>query len=304
MDEYEKEMWLKIALHIALISIVFIFSNQTYQLVKPLKFTLDYKIFGIATIIILLYYIYKVFQIIYDYSAGNAWKLNKKLLEELEELKKPKKPIEQFKPKQEVQIKPITELIDVNINLDVDKGLYYGKNLNIEEKIYLMNHQYQKGTFVPIGKIRQEECYIKANTIESLPHTFLVENIKQEILKYTTQVRINLSRDPDIIFRNERNETVAIEVETGTGFQKHKFEFEQKFYEAKIRYKKNLYIVLTDRLYKQKYTQMFKNIKILLRQDIPAFLSTQFPQRDKEYIPADKKHATGRKKAENNRNRL
>jgi len=49
-----------------------------------------------------------------------------------------------------------------------------------------------------IRKIRQEEYYVKANNIESIQHTFLVENIKQEIEKYTDQIKIGLSRDPEI----------------------------------------------------------------------------------------------------------
>jgi hypothetical protein len=298
MNDYEK-MWLKIAIHISLIGIIFVFSKQTYQLARSINFTPEYKIFGVFTLLILLYYNYKLFEIIYKYKKRHTWHPSEQLLKELYEQRTPKKPIENQEQTSEIELEPITELIDVKINLDLDTGLYYGKNLNIEEKIYLINHKYQKGNFVPIGKTRQEECYVKTNNIESLPHTFLVENIKQEILKYTHEVKINLSRDPDIIFKNAKNEIVAIEIETGTGYTKHKFEFEQKFYEAKLRYKKNLYIVLTNRLYKQKYKKLFSNIKILLRQDIPAFLSAQFPQRNIEYIPAKHKAAKGRKKAEN-----
>jgi len=277
MDE-DQETWLKIILHTTLIGIIVVFSIQTYQLAKPLKFTLEYQIFGIATIIILLYYLYKIFEIIYDYKQRHKWHLSEKVIKEFNETKNQK--ILEIEPMPPAPIKPefktTIEQISININLDLDNKLFYGKNLSIVEKKYLTNHKYTSGKFMPIGKYRQEECWIAGNNAESLEHTFLVQNIKQELEKYTEDIEINISEKPDIIFKNSKENLVAIEVETGLGFDKHEKRLDEKFYELKKRYKNNAIILLTDTNMKYKYKKINNKVPILVRTDMIQFIKHQF----------------------------
>jgi len=296
MDEYNKFL-LKIGVHTTIIIIIVVVSYQTYILLKSLPLSPAYILLGIIALTGCLYYAYKICEQIFEYRRQHEWHPNDKLVKQFYETIRPGGTITPKKIKVAPDVEPITELISVDIDLDLDKGLFYSRDLDVEEKYYLINHKYQKGNFVPIGKIRQEECYVKANNIESLQHTFLVENIRQEIQKYTKDVKISLSKEPDIIFKNAKKETVALEIETGTGYKKHKIEFELKFHETKERYKKNLYIVLTDSRHKQQYKNLFKKIRIFLRQDILAFLESQFPPQGREYIPAKTKRDTGHKKA-------
>jgi len=167
---------------------------------------------------------------------------------------------------------------DVNIKLNLGKGLFYGRSLDIEEKNYLTNHGYKVGNFVPIGKPRQEECWIKENGKESLPHTFLVQNIKQELLKHTKEVEVNIVEKPDIVFKNKKGEDIALEIETGDNFQKHKKRLEKKFQEVRQKYNKRVFIILTKKDFKRHYKNI-TNIPIMTRADIPDFIEEQYKRK-------------------------
>lgn len=172
----------------------------------------------------------------------------------------------------------------IKIGLDLDKGLFYGKNLSMEEKNYLANHGYKAGSFVPMGKARSEECWVKTNNVESLEHTFLVQNIKQELLKVDpkAKIEINLVKLPDLIYKNENGEEVAFEVETGKNFGKHKKRLEKKFNDLKMNYHGDLIVVLTNAKKKHYYEQ-------LLQGDFPIFLRNTLKQRIEAQIKRNKK---------------
>jgi len=172
--------------------------------------------------------------------------------------------------------KQTEEKPETNINLDLEKGLYYGKEMSLDQKNYLNNHGYEPGFFVLIGNTKPEEYWVKANKVESLSHTFLVQNIKNEIIKFTKNVTINLTEAPDIIFKNAKGKQVALEIETGEGFKKHKQRIETKFNNAIKKYGKNLYIVLTSKDFRTRYQNRFPKIKILIRTQIREFLASQF----------------------------
>lgn len=304
MEEYQKDL-IKIGIHLILLGFVALFIYETYILLKPIQFSKGYIVIAIIAIILILYYNYRIHMYISDklreYDWRTGWQPSPEMLKRFELIRENlgKEYIPITKPKPQTTIEPITERVGINIKINPDKGLFYGKDLDVSEKQYLLSHNYEKGNFVPIGKTRQEEFYVKKNGIESLAHSFLVQNIKQEILRYTTDVKINLSQEPDIIFKNNKEEIVALEVETGTGLGKHRFEIENKFLVAKKRYKKNLYIILTDSRLKYKYKKIFKNIKILTRQEIPRLLSAQLNRLGRHSIPAKPNADTGRKSAEN-----
>lgn len=166
-------------------------------------------------------------------------------------------------------------LWDIQIELDLKTGLFFCCDLDLEEEHYLENHKYKKGNFVPIGKPRQEECWVKYNSRESLVHTFLVYNIKQEIEKYTDEIELSVTRKPDIVFKNKKGEDVAIEVETGKSFTRHKKRLKRKFREAKRTYKK-LVIVLTDSNFARQYRLITPHTKIMTRHHVPDFIRIQF----------------------------
>jgi hypothetical protein len=163
----------------------------------------------------------------------------------------------------------------IQITLDPDKGLFYVRKLSFEEVRYLENHGYKSVFFVPIGKTRQEEVLIKPAPPESLIHTFLVLDIRDKFKRYVKNLRVSKTKEPDILFENYKEQTIALEIETGKGFNKHKTRIKEKFEILKEKYKKNVYIILTDSNQKRKYRSLIPNIKIMTRKDIPTFFETQ-----------------------------
>ena len=162
------------------------------------------------------------------------------------------------------------------IKIDTEKIVYYGANLNDEEKNQLHNQGYKIRNFVPIGKPRQEEVWIKENDVESLDHTFLVNNIKEELDKYTSTAEIFVTKKPDITFKDKKGKELAIEIETGMGFSKHKARLKEKFEEINKTYGKRAVIVLTDKMLRDKYSRIAPNTRILVRTEIQSYLEQQF----------------------------
>ena len=167
--------------------------------------------------------------------------------------------------------------VGVYITLDPNKGLFPAKNLTIEERNYLEMHKYTAAYFVPIGKTKQEEFYIKETPPESISHTFLVLNIKEHLKKYTKEITIAKTKEPDITFKNGKGDLIVLEIETGKGFNKHIDRIKEKFQTLEQQHKKNLHIILTDSNQKRKYQHLFPKINIMTRKDIPTFLAASFP---------------------------
>jgi len=164
---------------------------------------------------------------------------------------------------------------DINIELDLDKGLYYGKKLDIEKKNYLGNNGYKIGMFVPIGKKKQEEVLVKENKNESLVHTFLVYSVKMLLEKYTKDIKIDITRNPDIVFKDKKGREYAFEIETGKEFQKRKKNIMNKFIEVSCNYKRP-YIILTDSTLKKQYEAIVGKIPVITRPHIEELIKKIF----------------------------
>lgn len=162
------------------------------------------------------------------------------------------------------------------VKIDLNQVLYYADKLSKEQKNILYNNGYKTRNFVPLGKPRQEEVWLKENDIESLDHTFLVENIKEEILKHTKDVKLYVTKKPDIIFKNKKGKEMAIEVETGFGFGKHKKRLTEKFFQVYMEYKKNAIIVVTQKDLKDKYNRIAPYLQTINRNELPDFINKQF----------------------------
>ena len=168
------------------------------------------------------------------------------------------------------------EKLDVNITINLNRGLYFGSHINNEEKNYLGNNGFQVRNFVPIRKQRQEEVWIKENKVESLEHTFLVENIKLKLVPLVKYVKTNIVKDVDILILDKQDQEIAIEVETGKGFKKHKKRILEKFRVVCSQYE-NVIIVLSNSDYKLHYTRLLKEftVDIVTRNEILEFIKSK-----------------------------
>ncbi len=169
-------------------------------------------------------------------------------------------------------------LIDIKIDLDLSNCLFKTDDLDCYEEEYLENKGYFYGEFVPIGSESKKGFHVKKNTRESLSHTFLVHNIKEEIQKYTKEVNVFITTKPDILFKNKKGNCVALEIESGKNFKRHKERIKNKFANCLKKYPET-YIVLTSTKMKNKYKRLFPNIRVMVRTDIRGFLKQQFKKR-------------------------
>lgn len=163
----------------------------------------------------------------------------------------------------------------VEVKVDATKNMHLASELSIEDQNYLLNNGFVSKKFVPISSTNQREFFLKKNNIESLEHTFLVEQIKEEMLKITNDVRVGLTKEPDLIVKVKGKEPVAIEVETGNIWKKKgKKALEEKFYDLYQRYKNNVYCYLTDSDYLARYQKNIIWVRVGLRKDIPELIKT------------------------------
>lgn len=161
------------------------------------------------------------------------------------------------------------------ITLDTDECLLFrNDDLSFAEYNYLEHKKFIYAEFVPIGKTRPEGFLIKKNTRESLGHTFLVHNIKQELEKYGVEVKAYITVKPDLLFRNKKGKTVAIEVETGKQFRRRKQRIKNKFDKAQQKYPLLIVVVTTTKV-KQQYKRLLSNTPVLVRTDIPSWIRQQ-----------------------------
>jgi hypothetical protein len=175
--------------------------------------------------------------------------------------------------KQEKETEPRNE---INIKISPEKKVHPGKNLTMDERNYLINHGFKTGRFVRIGKKGPEEFLVKESPPESISHTFLVENIKQELEKYTKEIETSLTEKPDLTFKNRKGETIAIEVETGKAFKKNPEKIINKFDNVRAKYNKNAIIVLTDATKKHLYKEISKTIRVILRSEVKSYIRSHF----------------------------
>jgi conjugal transfer ATP-binding protein TraC len=174
------------------------------------------------------------------------------------------------------------ELENVDISLDINQVVFPAIELDMDQQNYLLNNGYESKRFVPIHSIKQQEFFIKKNAIESLEHTFLVDQIKQEMLKLTNDVKVGITREPDLVVTMKGCKPVAIEVETGSNYKKKtKKDFLKKFDEIFLKYDRKVIVFLTDSNYKRQYEKNLPYISIKLRKDVPDLVKLLKEQKSK-----------------------
>jgi type IV secretory pathway VirB4 component len=155
------------------------------------------------------------------------------------------------------------------VTLDLNRGYYSGSVLTKEEKNFIGLNGYKVSKLVPIGKTHYEEFWVKTNKVESIEHTFLVHNIKNVLGKYVKEVKVNVVRDVDLMVLNKKDEEIAIEVETGIGFNFHKGRILNKFRDVCNRYERVI-VILTNSKLKPRYENLLKdlNLRIISRKEL------------------------------------
>jgi len=182
----------------------------------------------------------------------------------------------------------IKEEKEVSIEIDEEKRFFRKKDLTQEELIYLVNKGYIISSHVNLEGGRQEDFILKPRDNESVDHFFLIKAIEEQLKKYTDKVELFQTTKPDIIFRNQDDNTYAIEVETGT--KKDKGMIERKAKILNNRLGKNWFFVVTDKNVKKKYEYLGKTLTRfeVLNEIAKIFENSQFQPK----IPKKKENLT------------
>ncbi len=182
-------------------------------------------------------------------------------------------PNEKTKTKTKKKTRKKKQKEDINIEIDTGQEVIKADTItDIEKENYLINHNYELKKFVPIGEKNQKGFWIKKNELESITHTFLVDQIKKKFEKINAKIKTSKTKEADLIIKYKDLKPIAIEVETGSQWIKNRKNFKNKFEELQKKYGKNLIIILSNAQFKIRYQNNLPNIKILLRQDIPSLV--------------------------------
>ncbi len=147
---------------------------------------------------------------------------------------------------------PLSRKEDCKIKIDTSKNVFESLMLTCEEKNYLMSTGFGIGNFVGLNDRRYKEYFVKTNNVESIEHTFLVEQLREYIQNKGYKVDVNVVKDADIIFYDKSKRLIAIEIETGKMFKFRKKSLLLKLHNLKLKYDK-FYIVTTSYQVQKRY---------------------------------------------------
>lgn len=96
---------------------------------------------------------------------------------------------------------------------------------------YVSWFKYRFVYLVPIGSVKQEPFLIKRMGRESAVHVYVVETIRQFLIKNGLRPRRWITKGVDISVRQRKSsKRLAIEVETGMSYKKNKKRLKKKFF--------------------------------------------------------------------------
>lgn len=131
------------------------------------------------------------------------------------------------------------------------------KDLNKDEVNFLLDKEYSVSRFKNILTDKMEHFLLLPRHNESLIHHFLVYNIKEFLENNGIEVKLYVTKKPDIIFRI-KNKKYAIEVETGSAFSKIK-NLKEKVESLNENYD-SWFFVVTKRKLVKKYKQFGNSV--------------------------------------------
>ena len=106
------------------------------------------------------------------------------------------------------------------------------------------------------GEGGQTEYLVKPRSNETALHHFICKVVEEDLGEVAKKIELNETMEPDLLVWIKGN-VVAFEVETGTGVARGEDRVKEKFDNVRKKYP-NYYIVVTDRLLKNKYKKFGK----------------------------------------------
>ena len=150
-------------------------------------------------------------------------------------------------------VKPV-----VQIKVDEFKGCYKHKDLGIHDIKYLLSKGYQQTKLKGISDKKQQLYFIKPRLKEGINHIFMISSISDFLNKKGIIAEKFVTRKPDLVFE-VNNKKFAIEVETGTTYDKSRKQLFEKIESLNKDYD-DWFFVVSDNNYLKKYRKLGKTI--------------------------------------------
>jgi hypothetical protein len=190
----------------------------------------------------------------------NPAKALRKKIEQLQE-----KRAEQEEPAQAVPELPVTDPREELLK----SPLHCARDLDNHQQSFLQQNKYELKEFVPLGKVRREKFYVKAQSRQTLKHTFVLYSIAQKLKNKVSNLAIgDNARKPDLTF-TYKDQEYAVEVVTPL---QHKNFFTKADANTK-KYGAHWWIVVTDSAYARPFHDYGR---VLTRNNIDHWMHNDF----------------------------
>jgi hypothetical protein len=274
------------------IGIVISKSLKTFDYAKaiyPLKIFLIYLTLIIVLGGAMLFFVFKMiyplaesFKIAKHYTTKKELPKSKKQCTTKKEVSKITKNVKPKKVKSSNKKLTKTAKQEVSINVDEYKGFYRHKDLNSHEIEYLLRKKYQIVDKLSIVSGKVEKFLIKPRFNESLNHMFVTFDIEEFLEKKGIEVEKFITKKPDLTFEINKKK-IAVEVETGTAYNKSRKQLLEKVKELNKSYD-YWFFVVTDRNYVKKYKKLGKAVDIrCIKYNLDRVLNTDMKKLKKNW---------------------
>jgi type IV secretory pathway VirB4 component len=132
---------------------------------------------------------------------------------------------------------------NVIIKVDSSKGVFKYNRLNADERKYLTDCGYKISKHKSMSSKKLETYMLRPNSNEGPNHFFAIQDIKSFLEKKKIKVETFNTKKPDLIFKI-KNQTFAIEVESGKKIDKDMQQIINKVEELNKNYKNWFFVVL------------------------------------------------------------
>ena len=149
----------------------------------------------------------------------------------------------------------------IEIDIDTSIGFYKFNSLNKNERDYLIELGYNLSEHKSILSDKKEKYLLRPRSNESIPHFFLVQDIKRFLEKNKIKVEIYQTVKPDLIFEVNKKK-YAIEVETGISLTHHKKLLLEKIKNLNKEYGDNWFFVATNKKVTSMYSKLGRTLDI------------------------------------------
>ncbi len=148
--------------------------------------------------------------------------------------------------------------------LDFENGFYKRGDLTPGEVMLLLKNGFTVATAYDIRLMRPVDFVVKPKAPESAQHTIYVTQVERLIREHTSNVKVNVGNDADIVFVDKDGKKIALEIETGM-----RRDYLLKANSAHLRKYDEVYFLVTSVHLVEKYRKIGR---VLTRSEVQRFV--------------------------------